>query len=149
MGWAQQMSWPWPGFVTMNSEPHLVQKYRFPTWFAMVCHPIRVYRRAACGVNIRNGLVSELLLLACGRAGERSRTEPWGIGTPRLESPGYGVFEGLGRCLATHSYEREGFLGIFVKRTRVRPRMSSMAVLRMLTRVSGSSRQRTGISLTR
>ena len=52
MGWPQQMSWPWPGLVTMNSEPHLVQKYRFPTWFAMVCHPNRVYRCPAYGVNI-------------------------------------------------------------------------------------------------
>ena len=40
-----------------------------------------------------------------------------------------------------------GFLGIFVKRMRVRPRMSSIAVLRMLTRVSGSSRQRHGYLL--
>ena len=54
MGWPQQMSWPWPGLVTMNSEPHLVQKYRFPTWFAMVCHPRKVYRRAAHGVNIES-----------------------------------------------------------------------------------------------
>jgi hypothetical protein len=52
MGWPQQMSWPWPGLVTMNSEPHLVQKYRFPTWFAMVYHPRKVYRRSSDAVNI-------------------------------------------------------------------------------------------------
>ena len=53
MGWPQQMSAPWPGFVTMNSEPHLVQKYRFPTWFAMSYHPNKVYRRSAYAVNMR------------------------------------------------------------------------------------------------
>jgi hypothetical protein len=42
MGWPQQASSPLPPFVTIISVPHLVQKYRFPTWLAKAPPPPRV-----------------------------------------------------------------------------------------------------------
>jgi len=42
MGWPQQASSPLPPLVTIISVPHLVQKYRFPTWLAKVPPPPRV-----------------------------------------------------------------------------------------------------------
>jgi hypothetical protein len=34
MGWLQQISAPFPPLVTMNSEPHLAQRYLFPVSLA-------------------------------------------------------------------------------------------------------------------
>ncbi len=42
MGWPQQEISPLPALVTIISVPHLVQKYRFPTWLAKVPPPPRV-----------------------------------------------------------------------------------------------------------
>jgi len=35
IGWPQQVNVPFSGFVTINSEPHFLQIYFLPIWFAI------------------------------------------------------------------------------------------------------------------
>jgi hypothetical protein len=39
MGWPQQEISPLPALVTIISVPHLLHKYRFPTWLAKTPPP--------------------------------------------------------------------------------------------------------------